>query len=143
MIYWLKIIVSFCISCFFILPFFNVEDPFRAFALRFFYKESTAQIYEHECNPDRIYRYVYQLGGKEYQQRYNGFVEALDQLIPEQERCKLQVPSKPVVAIKYFPYFQYWSEPLQAERLDLWLFLGVNLIKIFAVLILITIFVRK
>ena len=37
--YWLKITAGFFISCFFILPFFKVEDPLRSIALRFFSSE--------------------------------------------------------------------------------------------------------
>jgi hypothetical protein len=142
LMYWLKITAGFFISCFFILPFFKVEDPLRSIALRFFSSEGQAEIYEHICNPDRIYRYQYILDQKEYKQRYDGYVEALDNEIPETLRCQNILTQLVPIKIKYFNLFRYWSEPLNAERLSPLLFWGVNIVKIGAILILITTFVR-
>ena len=140
--YWLKFIVLFFAACFFLLPALNVEDPFRSLALRFFNKETEAVIYNHSCNPDRIYLYRYQIQNKTFEQRYNGYIEALDNIIPENERCQEVVNSQPKFLIKYFPLFAFWSEPTTAERNNLLMFIGINIVKFFSIILLIWTFLR-
>ncbi|MBK7225493.1 MAG: hypothetical protein WBB17_06130 [Saprospiraceae bacterium] len=143
MSYWIKFFLLFFAGCFFLLPALNVEDPFRSLSLRFFSKEAEAEIYNHSCKPDRIYLYQYNINGKNYKQRYDGYVESIDQLIPEQERCKEAVASLPKMQIRYFPLFSFWSEPIMSERPNLLMFFGINLVKIFSLLILLWTFLRK
>ncbi len=142
MIWFLRLIVFF-ISCFFILPFFRVEDPFRSIALRFFAIKGQAEIYNHSCEGDRVYLYEYSIQNILYQQRYDGYNQVLDFKIPENDRCKGSLSSKITIPIKYYPHFRYWSEPLDAERLSFPLFLMVNLVKFASVILLILTFVRK
>ncbi|HEX5625597.1 MAG TPA: hypothetical protein VFX48_06260 [Saprospiraceae bacterium] len=142
MIWFLRIFVFFA-ACFFFLPFFQVEDPFRSIALRFFSVPGEARIYEHTCEGDRIYRYEYTLSDVVYLQRYDGYNEILDFKIPENERCKGGLTSIVPIAIRYFPYFRYWSEPMDAERLSFVLFLMVNLVKFAALILLILTFIRR
>lgn len=141
--YWIKFLVLFLLACFFLLPAMKVEDPFRSIALRFLSKESSAELYNHQCNPDRIYNYRYTIDAKTYEQVYEGYIAALDEIIPESERCKSAVPSLPKFAVRYFPLFSFWSEPMMAERPHFILFLGINLVKIFSILLLIWTFLRK
>ena len=105
MSYWIKFFLLFFAGCFFLLPALNVEDPFRSLSLRFFSKETEAEIYNHSCKPDRIYLYQYNINGKNYKQRYDGYVESIDQLIPEQERCKEAVASLPKMQIRHYFHF--------------------------------------
>ncbi|MBK8451261.1 MAG: hypothetical protein IPO78_12510 [Saprospiraceae bacterium] len=142
MIWFLRIFLFF-IASFFILPFFRVEDPFRSIALRYFSIPGEAWIYDHNCIGDRIYFYEYSLNQTQYQQRYDGYNKILDYKIPENDRCKGVLASKVMIPIKYFPYFRYWSEPLDADRPSFILFLMVNLVKVFSILLLILTFVRK
>ena len=140
---WLLRFIVFILACFFILPFLNVEDPFRSIALRFFAVRGTAQLYQHDCNPDRVYLFSYTLEGTTFKQRYDGYIEALDQQIPEHLRCKGAIHETVTIPIRYFPYFRYWSEPESAERLSLILFSMVNLVKFCSVILLILTFVRS
>jgi hypothetical protein len=140
---WLIRIVVFFLSCFFILPFFRVEDPFRSLALRFFAVNGFAEIYNHTCEGDRVYLYEYTIQNSLYQQRYDGYNEILDFKIPENERCKGALPVKVPINIKYYPYFRYWSEPLDAEKISFPLFLMVNIVKFSSIVLLILTFVRK
>ncbi len=140
---WLYRFIVFILACFFILPFLNVENPFRSIALRFFSVPGTAQLYQHDCNPDRVYLFSYTLKGTTYFQRYDGYIEALDQVIPEALRCKGAINESVGIQIRYFPYFRYWSEPELAERLSLLLFGMVNLVKFGSVVLLVLTFVRS
>lgn len=142
MIWWIRVL-SFFVSCFFLLPLINVEDPFRSLALRFFSKPLTASIYSHECTPDRTYRFQYTLEGTIYQQRYDAYIEDLDMKIPEDIRCSGQLSSPVDVPIRYFPFFKYWSEPEEAIRSSLFLFFLMNFIKVASVFLLIVTFIRK
>ena len=140
---WLYRLLLFFLSCFFLLPFFKVEDPFRSLALRFFAVSGEARIYNHTCEGDRVYLYEYMIKQTTYQQRYDGYNKILDFKIPENERCKGDLPEQVLIPIKYYPYFRYWSEPLDAERLSFPLFLMVNLVKFVAIVLVILTFVRK
>jgi hypothetical protein len=140
---WFNRILIFFLSCFFILPFFKVEDPFRSLALRFFSIPGEAKIYNHTCEGDRVYLYEYTIEETIYKQRYDGYNEILDHKIPENDRCKGQLSQQVAIPIKYYPYFRYWSEPIDAERLSFPLFLMVNVVKFAAIILLILTFVRK
>jgi hypothetical protein len=140
---WLIRVLLFLIACFFILPFFRVEDPFRSLALRFFAIPGEAKIYDHTCEGDRVYLYEYTIEQTTYQQRYDGYNEVLDFKIPENDRCKGALPNQVKIPIKYYPYFRYWSEPTDAERLSFPLFLMVNIVKFAAIILVILTFVRK
>lgn len=140
---WFYRILLFFISCFFILPFFRVEDPFRSLALRFFAIPGEAKIYSHSCEGDRVYLYEYKVDETVYQQRYDGYNEILDFKIPENDRCKGTLFQQVNIPIKYFPYFRYWSEPADAERLSFPLFLMVNLVKFVAIFLVILTFIRR
>ncbi len=140
---WIYRILIFFLSCFFILPFFKVEDPFRSLALRFFAIPGEAEIYNHTCEGDRVYLYEYTIDQTIYQQRYDGYNEILDHKIPENDRCKGELPQHVSIPIKYYPYFRYWSEPIDAERLSFPLFLMVNTVKFGAIILMILTFVRK
>jgi len=70
---WFYRLLLFFLSCFFILPFFKVEDPFRSLALRFFAIPGEAKIYNHTCEGDRVYLYQYTIKETLYQQRYDGY----------------------------------------------------------------------
>jgi len=142
MIWFLRILVFF-IACFVVLPLIQVENPFRSIALRFFAKDHTADVYQHDCNPDRVYLYEYTFDRALYRQRYDGYIETLDQKIPESMRCSGALNEKIEIAIRYFPYLKYWSEPVDAIRSSLMLFLMLNLVKFGSVLLLILTFVRK
>ena len=140
---WFYRLLLFFLSCFFILPFFKVEDPFRSLALRFFAIPGEAKIYNHTCEGDRVYLYQYTIKETLYQQRYDGYNEILDFKIPENDRCKGELPIQVSIPIKYYPHFRYWSEPLDAERLSFPLFFMVNLVKFAAIILMILTFVRK
>jgi hypothetical protein len=140
---WFYRFLTFFISCFFILPFFKVEDPFRSIALRFFSVPGEANIYNHSCEGDRVYLYEYLINQTTYQQRYDGYNEILDHTIPENDRCKGEISNKVHIAIKYYPYFRYWSEPMDAEKPGFPLFLMVNAVKFGAIILVILTFIRK
>ncbi|MBK9109568.1 MAG: hypothetical protein IPM92_14645 [Saprospiraceae bacterium] len=140
---WLLRGLVFFLACFFILPWFQVEDPFRSIGLRFFSISGSAALYQHDCNPDRIYLYEYNLGQTLYQQRYDGYIESLDQKIPENMRCSGTLASKVEIPIRYFPYFKYWSEPEDAIRPSLILFIMLNAVKFGSVILLVLTFVRR
>jgi hypothetical protein len=67
----------------------------------------------------------------------------LDFKIPENDRCKGALSNQVKIPIKYYPYFRYWSEPTDAERLSFPLFLMVNIVKFAAIILVILTFVRK
>ena len=140
---WLYRSLIFLLSCFFILPFFKVEDPFRSLALRFFAIPGEAKIYNHTCVGDRVYLYEYNIQQTTYQQRYDGYNEILDHKIPENDRCNGSLPTQILIPIKYYPHFRYWSEPLDAEKLSFPMFILVNLVKFSAIILMILTFVRK
>lgn len=140
---WLLRGLVFFFACFFILPWFQVEDPFRSIALRFFSIPGSAALYQHDCKPDRTYLFEYTLQQTLYQQRYDGYIESLDQKIPENMRCSGALSSKVEIPIRYFPYFKYWSEPEDAIRPSLILFIMLNAVKFGSVILLILTFVRK
>lgn len=142
MIWWIRLLV-FVIACFFVLPLINVEDPFRSLSLRFFSKPYTASIYSHECTPDRTYRFEYTLEGTIYKQRYDAYTEGLDNAIPENIRCSGQLATPVQISIRYFPYFKYWSEPEDAIRPSIFMFIMINFIKIASVSLLVWTFVRR
>ncbi|MEP7196817.1 MAG: hypothetical protein ABI851_09865 [Saprospiraceae bacterium] len=139
----LKFLFIFLLSCIFILPLLNIEDPLRTISLSFWGKETKAKIVEHICKPDRTYWYEYLINGKSYRQQYNGYVEKLDQQIPENERCKgvLQEPAE--IEIKYFPMYSFWSEPLDHIDINFLEKIMYILIKIIGILILMFTFFRK
>lgn len=140
---WLLRVIGFFGACFFLLPFFRVEDPFRSIALRFFSVSGSAKIYNHTCDGDRVYLYEYSFNSDSFQQRYDGYNEILDKKIPENDRCKGNLSPQVAIEIRYFPYFRYWSEPIDAERPSFILFLMVNVVKIGSILLLILTFIRK
>lgn len=140
---WLLRIIAFFSACFFLLPFFRVEDPFRSIALRFFSIPGKAKIYNHSCEGDRVYLYEYSFNSDSFQQRYDGYNEILDYKIPENIRCKGTVFPQVEIDIRYFPYFRFWSEPMDAERPSFLLFLMVNVVKLFSIVLLILTFIRK
>ncbi|MBK7231909.1 MAG: hypothetical protein IPH93_06530 [Saprospiraceae bacterium] len=141
--YYLKFGILFLLMCFFILPIFRIEDPFRTISLQLFSKTHKAKITEHICNPDRIYWYEYDLGQSHYRQRYDGYVATLDDTIPADQRCQGQILNPPNIDIKYFPLFAYWSEPVNSiatSIFEIWMFL---LIKIIAIFLILWTFIRK
>ncbi|MBK8956628.1 MAG: hypothetical protein IPM34_13895 [Saprospiraceae bacterium] len=140
---WLFRILVFFIACFFILPWFQVEDPFRSLALRFFSRPATAWMYQHDCKPDRVYLFEYYVDYTLYQQRYDGYIESLDHKIPENLRCSGPLSSKVEMPIRFFPYFRYWSEPEDAIRPSLILFIMLNGVKFGSVFLLVLTFVRR
>ncbi len=140
---WLLRGLAFFAACFFLLPFFKVEDPFRSIALRFFSDQGTAKIYNHSCEGDRVYLYQYHFNADTFQQRYDGYNEVLDFKIPENDRCKGNLMNQVDIPIRYFPYFRFWSEPLDAERPGMFLFIMVNVVKFFSIILLILTFVRR
>ena len=141
--YYLKFSLAFFLLCFFILPLFNIEDPFRTIVLKYFYKESDALIVEHICAPDRTYWYEYQAHATQYRQRYDGYVEELDNRISPELRCKGVLKDGVPIKIKYFPYFSYWSEPLESIQSKPIIVLMYILVKIGAIFILLWTFLRK
>ncbi|MBK9270184.1 MAG: hypothetical protein IPM48_01180 [Saprospiraceae bacterium] len=141
--YGLKFGILFLLICFFVLPLFRVEDPFRTISLQLFAKSHRAQITEHICNPDRIYWYEYDLGKNHYRQRYDGYVAALDESIHPDQRCQGPLVKPAEIEIKYFPLFCYWSEPIHkitTSFIELWMFI---IIKFAAVFLLLWTFIRK
>ena len=81
--YYLKFVLLFFVLTFFVLPLFNIEDPLRTIALRYFSSRTEANLVEHICKPDRTYWYEYDVASSHYRQRYDGYVERLDAKIPE------------------------------------------------------------
>ncbi len=140
---WIIRIVLFFVACFVLLPLVQVEDPFRSLALRFFAKEHTAHLYQHDCKPDRVYLFEYGIDRAIYRQRYDGYIESLDHKIPESLRCSGVLSSKVEISIRYFPYLKFWSEPVDAIRPSLILFIMLNLVKFGSVILLILTFVRR
>jgi hypothetical protein len=136
-------IALFFVCCFFILPLFKVEDPFRSLGLRFIYGQVEGALYEHQCEGTRLYRYEYMVGSKLYQQRYDGFNQVVDDRIPPDMRCSGTLTSKVTLPVRYFKWFPIWSEPMEAERLSILLFIMVNAVKIISIVLLIWIFVRR
>ncbi|MDQ3141192.1 MAG: hypothetical protein M3Q56_02980 [Bacteroidota bacterium] len=120
-----------------------MEDPIRSIALRYFYKETEGEIYQHFCDPDRLYFFQYTNNNKPVQHRYKGYIEKLDESIPENERCKGLLSNPVKIQIKYFPFIKKWSEPVDATSSGLALFLMINLVKILSVFLLIWTFLRK
>ena len=141
--YYLKFSVAFFLLCFFVLPFFNIEDPFRTIALKYFYQESDARIVEHICKPDRTYWYEYQAHEIQYRQRYDGYVEELDNRIAPDRRCMGILNESVPIKIKYFPYFSYWSEPVESIQSKPIIVLMYILVKIGAIFILLWTFLRR
>ncbi len=143
MFHYLKLAILFLLSCFFLLPLLNIEDPIRTISLSLWGKEIEANIVEHICKPDRTYWYTYYVKGKEYRQRYDGYVEKLDQYINENQRCKGILSDSPKIKIKYFPYFSFWSEPMDHIEVSSLEKIMYILIKVFGLLILLFTFFRK
>ncbi|MCC6753616.1 MAG: hypothetical protein IT266_06485 [Saprospiraceae bacterium] len=140
---WLLRTLAFFVFCFFVLPLLRVEDPFRSISLRVFSQPAQAKLYEHRCDPDRTYLFSYELAGEAYLQRYDGYVEALDGLIPEPLRCSGTLQTPVSMDIRFVPFFRYWSEPEQAIRPSLALFLLLNAVKLGSVLLIVFTFVRR
>ncbi|MBP8724622.1 MAG: hypothetical protein KBF37_07590 [Saprospiraceae bacterium] len=140
---WLLRTLAFFVLCFFVLPLLRVEDPFRSISLRFFSQSAQAKLYEHRCDPDRTYLFSYELDGEAYLQRYDGYVEPLDDLIPEPLRCTGTLQAPVPMAIRFVPFFRYWSEPEKAIRPSLALFFLLNAVKLGSVLLIVFTFVRR
>ncbi|MCC6815214.1 MAG: hypothetical protein IT267_02245 [Saprospiraceae bacterium] len=143
MLHYLKLLVLFLLTCFFLLPLLNIEDPIRTISLSLWGEETNAKIVEHICKPDRTYFYTYTVKGKEYRQQYDGYVEKLDQAIDENQRCKGILDNGAPIRIKYFPFFSFWSEPLDHIEVSLIEKIMYILIKIIGIIILLFTFFRK
>lgn len=141
--HYLLLAILFFLSCFFLLPLLNIEDPIRTISLSLWGKETQARIVEHICKPDRTYWYTYTVKGKEYRQRYDGYVDRLDQYIQEDLRCKGILSISPEIKIKYFPLFSFWSEPIDHIDISTTEKVMYILIKIIGILILLFTFFRK
>lgn len=141
--YYLKFVLLFFVLTFFVLPLFNIEDPLRTIALRYFSSQTEANLVEHICKPDRTYWYEYDVASSHYRQRYDGYVERLDAKIPENYRCQGKLTEPTPIDIKYFGGFSYWSEPvesIQESIVIIWMYI---LIKLGGVFILLWTFLRK
>lgn len=143
MLHYLKLFILFLLSCFFLLPLLNIEDPIRTISLGLWGQVTDASIVEHICKPDRTYWYTYQVHGKEFRQRYDGYVEKLDRHIDENQRCKGVLTDAPTIKIKYFPFFSFWSEPLDHIEVSTLEKIMYIIIKVFGIIILLFTFFRK
>ncbi|NOT36395.1 MAG: hypothetical protein HOP11_03340 [Saprospiraceae bacterium] len=141
--HYLLIIVLFFLTCFFLLPLLNIEDPVRTISLSLWGEETQAKLVEHICKPDRTYWYVYTVKGKDYRQQYNGYVEKLDQQIEENSRCKGVLSNAPEIKITYFPLFSFWSEPVDHIEFSVIEKIMYILIKVIGILILLFTFFRR
>ncbi|MEO6189027.1 MAG: hypothetical protein ABIO44_00345 [Saprospiraceae bacterium] len=138
-----KLFILFFFCCFFLLPLLNIEDPIRTISLSLLGKETDAHIVEHICKPDRTYWYEYISKGKSYRQQYNGYVVKLDEAIQENSRCQGILPVPAEIKIRVFPYYSYWSEPVDHILVsDIEKFMYI-LIKIIGIWILLFTFIRK
>ena len=141
--YYVKLFFLFLICCFFLLPLLNIEDPIRTICLSFWGRQTDAQIVEHICKPDRTYWYTYETHGKTFRQQYNGYVEALDNRIPEEARCKGLLSASVPVAINYFPLYAFWSEPIEHIEVSTTEKIMYIIINILGIWILMFTFLRK
>ncbi len=136
-------VLVFLAACFFLLPLFKIEDPIRSLGLRFMYAETEGFLYEHQCDRDRVYRYEYSVNTKRYQQFYTGYNEKIENSIPDSLRCSGKLNERAPITVRYFIGFPLWSEPSDAERLSIGLFIMVNAVKVIAIILLIWIFIRN
>lgn len=141
--YYLKFSVIFLLMCMVVLPLLKIENPLRTIGLLYFSKPASATITEHICNPDRTYWYEYDLSGDHYRQRYDGYVETLDNRIPPDLRCSGKLAQGAQIEIKYFPIYRFWSEPLEkitTSPAEVYMYI---VIKFAAILLLLWTFLRK
>lgn len=141
--HYFKLFILFLICCFFLLPLLNIEDPIRTISLSIWGKELNAKLVEHNCKPDRTYFYEYTVHGKTFRQRYDGYVEKLDQTIPENLRCSGVLAQSSDIQITYFPYFSFWSEPVDHIEISKIEKLMYILIKVIGIWILLFTFFRR